>query len=220
MYLTLNDFNNQVNIAIPYLRENAERLKFSETFLADLEKELEEWNKVFTPSENKATRSSTLVAERNTLRKRFEPKLNGMKKNLKSNIEVELTDADYKNLFIKIDKTPMPIPAPTTIAKVDVIGRSESTLKIQVSDPSLPDLNYTKIPKGVESINVFVAIVEANAPVPADEDYHLFISSGKSNIELKFDTKEEKKVAYIRASFVNKAGSSRMSDPINSVIPN
>ncbi len=40
MYLTLNKFNNQVNIAIPYLRENAERLQFSDSFLDDLEKDL------------------------------------------------------------------------------------------------------------------------------------------------------------------------------------
>ncbi len=220
MSKTLDEFTKQVNVAIPYLKNNNERLKVDTDFVSKLESSLTKWNELNDLCNDPKTRTPVVIHERNELRVTFEKDYNFLIQSLKHSTFTTLTSIDKDTFGIKDRKKPTSIPAPSTIAKVDIIGRLESTLIIQVSDPASPDLNYTRLPKDVDSINVFVAIVEANAPEPADEDYHLFTNKGKSNIELKFDTKDEKKVAYIRASFVNKAGSSRMSDPINSVIPN
>ncbi len=218
--LSLKQFNLEVNIAIPYLIANLERLQFSKTLATELENFLIQWNKIYPLSEDKSSRTSTMVAERNTLKEKFQKAYHNMQQTIKNNAGISLTDEDYKKLHINIDKKPSSNPAPTKIPKLDIIGRSQSTIRIQVSstDP-ISKINYTSMEKGMQ-VNVEVAIVAVGSPPPTDDDYNLFITSGKSNIDLNFDNKYENMEVYIRAEYFNLRGHSRMSNPINTVIPN
>ncbi len=217
--LPLKTFNEEVNIAVPYLRANLKRLGYSEELTKGLEDYLDQWNEIFPKAEDKASRTSVLVAQRNTLREAFEKAYTKMQQTLKNNATITLTEEDYKKLYIHIDKKQSPNKPPEEIPSLDVIELRQSTIVIQVSikNPKAA-INYTHTPKGWE-INVFVAIVSTESPMPKDDDYNLFVTTGKSNITLNFDTKYEKMEAYIRAEFVNKNGKSRMSDPISAVIP-
>ncbi len=218
--LSLNEFNEQVNIAIPYLKANLSRLKYSEELTKKLEDYLVQWNAIYPLAENKKSRTSTMIADRNTLRDSFEKAYRSMQQSLKNNDEIELTNDDYNSLFIHIDKNRSHNKPPEDIPSLDIIDRRENTLIVQVSNKNPKSaINYTHMPKGWQ-VNVFVAIVSVDSPEPTDEDYHLFTTTGKSNVTLIFEHKYQNMMAYIRAEFFNKNGKSEMSNSVNSVIPN
>ena len=123
---------------------------------------------------------------------------------LKNSAAVTFTSSDYEQLFIHKDKTTKPHSCPSITPKVDVVGRQTGIIKIQLSDPALPEFNHRSLPNGVSFANIFVAIAIASAAIPIKEDYHLFVT--ESTIDLSFGNEDEKKVAYIKAQFSNSTG--------------
>lgn len=220
--LSLAELDRQTNIAINYLKLHNKRLKYGATALETLDVFLVKWNDIYPKSQDDATRTPLIIDELHEVKTELEKAYRMMQQSLKHSSEVVLTEEDRNQLFIPHDKSRSPIPRPTILPKIDVIGRSVRKITVQISDPSTPDLNHTRLPDGVSLVNIFIAIVDADTTTaPSEDAYHLFASEGRTNIELSFEAKEEKKLAYIKAAFVNSKGQSGdVSNAINTIIPN
>lgn len=219
-HLTITEFTRRANIQVPYMEANNNRFLLETNLLTGLVADLVTLNEVNVKIENPNTRTPALVHERQNLIESFGKNITKAVRSIENNSSVELSNEDEENLFIKERKTPSRIPKPSITPKVDVIERKVGSLTIQLSDPASPDLNHRRLPDGVQFINIFTAITVAGAEAPAAEDYRLFVTETKSNIELDFENKDEKKVVYIKAQFGNSNGEGRISDAIDVVIPN
>ncbi len=221
MSKSIKDLTEQINVAVPYLKANNERLKFSTTGLEVLKKLRIDWNAIIELTSSPLTRTPALVAEMHQQQEVLERTFRAMQQNLKYSFEVNLTDEDRKVLGIPKRKTRSEVPAPKITPVINIVSRGVRALTIQLYDPINRHLNYRKLPKGVHSVNVFTAITEANDPEPAKEDYHLFKNESKSNIKLSFNRGDEKKVVYICVAFLNSKGQSGpISNSVDSVISN
>ncbi len=219
MNLKLEEFNRQVNIAIPYLQANIDRLIVGDEFLKKLVDALDAWNKAYAITQSPATRTPLAVQDMHEKREILDKLYKEMQQSLKNSTLVTLTADDYAQLFINKDKSKSTNPVPTIGPKFDLVGRNVLGLKIQTSDPSLPNVNYSKLPDGVKSVNIFVAFVNAGAPEPADSDYHLFKTEGRATFDLTFDKEHLQQTVYIKGTFLNNKGQAGpMSLPINVVI--
>ncbi len=219
--LSIKDLTEQVNVAIPYLDEHNDRLKFPKEKLEELKELRVEWNAIVETTSSPLTRTPASVEEMHDQKIVLEKAFSNMQQSLKHSVDVVLTGEDRKALFIPKSKTRSVIPVPKITPIINIISRGIRTLTIQLSNSESPDLNHTKLPKDVHSINIFTAIVKDGDPEPTLENYHLFKNESKSNIELVFERGDEKKIVYIYAAFLNSKGQSGpLSDSVNSVISN
>ncbi len=220
MKLSLSEFNYQVNIAIPYLQANADRLAISQELLTALKDGLAKWNSAYQVATNPATRTSIAIEKMHNVGNSLEKVYHQMQQYVKHLFDVPLNEDDHKFLFIKETKkrgsTPVPIIPPT----IDVVSRKLLGVSLQISDPSLPALNHRSLPKDVSNVNIFIAFVNTGES-PTDADFHLYKTSGKATFDIAFDKDQIGKVAYISGEFLNSKGEAGpRSLPISVVVSN
>ncbi len=218
--LTLTEFNRQVNIAIMYLAANNVRLLFPKASLDELIAFLAEWNKLWEITENKATRNSVSIQKRDTLRKAFQKAYQLMQQSLKHSADVVLTDEDFANLFItKPSEHHSKNPPITVIPTTDITNRQKREIGFEISNPSLPDLNYKGLGSNIDSILLVGSIRSVGDAAPSDAEYSPYASEKKANITINFKAEDERKVFYYKVAFVNASGIGPFSDSASVVIP-
>lgn len=217
--LTYAELNKRFNTAIPYLAAENARLLYPEALTAELSVLLTQWNAIYALAENKATRTAVMVAQRQDEREVLDRLYRQMQQTLKQSPTVALTETDFAALFIHKNKHRARIPPPTIIPKIDVIGRAENTIKIQLPASGTFETSHRRLPDGVEFVNVFVALALPSEPLPTEADYQLMTTQSKALISLKFAKTAQKKMAYIQAQFGNKNGVSQRSNTTEAVVP-
>lgn len=220
--LSLKEFNKEVNIAIPYLKEyNAAKFKLDPGFVQGLVDHLAEWQALWAKTQDKTTRTSTLVEEQRVLKDRFEKAFRNMQQAIKNSSRKEsFTSEDLDKLFIHRDKKRHSIPVPTLIPDLTITNLVQGELDLQISAPSLPDFNHRALPGEINATNIFVALAAVGAAPPPEEAFHLFQTVTKADAKLRFEQQDWRKVAYLKAAFLNSKGEAGpLSKAINAVIP-
>ena len=220
--LSLSKFNEEVNIAIPYLKaKNAEVFKLDANFVQELTDYLGEWQTLWAKTQDKTTRTSTLVEARNILRGKFEKAYHDMQRAVKySSRRSTFSNEDLDKLFIHRDKKPHRIPVPTVAPALSIVNLRQGEIDLKISDPELPDLNHRALPADIDRTHLLIAIVPVGAAAPVDAAFHLFQTATKATAMLQFGEADFRKVVYIKAEFVNTKGEvGPRSEAINAVIP-
>jgi hypothetical protein len=87
----------------------------------------------------------------------------------------EVTNADRKNLGITVQSVGgSPIPPPSTAPMVRVVRNERLRQELRISDPSTPTRKAK--PKGVIGAEIWVALVDADQPVPKDPSAYRYQS--------------------------------------------
>ena len=204
-----SDFDDEVNISVPYIGvpENKTRLKISDTLQEDFQKLFDEWKPKFaayidpnqhTPAVIKAVQDAFAV---------FQPKMQDLKKMLKSNLEITLIPEDYAALFIHEDAEHRShIPRPDKAPVNQIIKQDHLTVDVFTSYPEAPHQDDTKLPDDVVKIGRKMAKVAATAAEPDPDAYHSLEAVGNTVYKIIFSEEDAGKKAYLKTCYVNYRG--------------
>lgn len=216
--LTILEFHRRVNIQVPYIVANNNRFLIDEDLKVALVSDLARLNDLQIKCSNPVIRTIFFVHQRQALIIRFKKKIRTVINAIQYMLALELTVEDREELFIKIRKVGSRIPKPILSPRISVIERNIGALKIRFSDSE--KLGHRRFPEGVQFVNIFVAIVSADAQRPINKDFHLFKTETKATVSLQFRNEDWKKVAHIKAEFGNRNGVGILSEVVEVVIPN
>ena len=127
------DFNSYVNAAVPYLEVNRVRLNVTIANVNTATVQKNSWNTLFAASQNNATRTSAITADKNNVRTQLENQLRLIYADI---AESALTETDRATLHLpKRDTVPSPRPHIETqpYAEMQPLGggRIKITLRVQ-----------------------------------------------------------------------------------------
>ena len=205
------DFNDYVNIAIPYLTTNKVRLLVttaSQEVLTTVNTLLTNattgWNMVYQQSQNPAVATSTITAAKNNLRSSIETSLRVIFDDIPESV---LTQADRDTLNLPLSAgthTPSPVPASQPL--VSVSNRTFLSVTLVIVDSGHPQ-NGGK-PAGVSSIQIEGAFfpVGSTSKTPTDADFRNIATTGKTSYMRSYASDQLAGTEYIRARYLNSRG--------------
>lgn len=206
MYLTIKEFDRQVRVAIPYLRNNMDKFpEISNARLLELEEMLAQWIALYAIYQDPTKKTTVVVHDLNVLLKSFDKKYRKMQQIIK--VGGNANQEDLVALFIHIDEAPHPIGTPKDIPVVDIVSKKRETFTIQISTVNLPEFNHRTLPKDVALVTIYTANVAAgDEKIPEEKDYRVFTTAAKATIVLHFDQSEVGSKVFIKAVFQNAKG--------------
>jgi len=205
------DFNNYVNIAIPYLTTNEARLLVtaaSQEVLTTVNTVLTNattgWNTVYQQSQNPAVATSTTTAVKNYLRSSIETSLRIIFSDIPESV---LTQADRDTLNLPLSSgTHTPSPVPVSQPLVSISNRTFLSVTLVIVDSGHPQ-NGGK-PTGVSSIQIEGAFFAAGSTpkIPTDADFRNIATTGKTSYMRSYASDQLAGTEYIRARYLNSRG--------------
>ncbi len=205
------EFNNQVTGIIGYLErgDNLTRLGLNQAYLDMLKKKDAEWKSELALYVSVDTQTPTVVSTMRRLYVPYDKIIRALKKNLKSNILITLTDDDYSNLYIRRNKTTRTKAViPKISPQLDLVETSHLTNKFKTSLPNLSDLDHKHLPKGALQIVRQLAILPITEPmgVPKESDFKTLDPISAASFLLVFEGANVSKIGFLKVAYANNAG--------------
>ncbi len=205
------EFDNQVSDIIGYLEkgDNLTRLGLNQAYFDMLKKKDAEWKAELSLYTSIDTQTTAVVLATRGLYTSFDKIIKELKKSLKSNVLITLTDDDYSNLYIHRDKTTRTKSViPKISPQVDLVDTSHLTNSFEIALPNLPDLDHKGLPKGVSQIVRQLAIMPITDPmgVPKESDFKTLDPISTANFLLVFDESDVSKIGFLKVAYSNTAG--------------
>ena len=133
------DFNDYLVIAVPYLNTHAARLQISTANIAQLNtlySGANGWTAIYTKSQDPNTATSTITADKTTLRGDMEDLLRDIYDDI---AESALTEADRQTLKLpERDTTPTHAPVADHAPTVTIDGYTHLQITLRITDPDNP----------------------------------------------------------------------------------
>lgn len=205
------EFHIRFMILVPYLIEEAERLKLPYKFIELLEELWEKWeeefNKYISPREQIRSNISREYD------KCFEF-LAGLRTRLKSDTTLKLDGNDKEYIQINLNtKSIGKIPVTNFAPVLACILQTERMVKFFAFDPKHP--HKKKKPHGAAFIGIKIAFVKQGGEAPASDDYKTQLQEKKSIFELSYPAHKLKMILYIIVYYISPTGEAgRESKPI------
>lgn len=130
------DFNLYVQTAVPYLVTNKARLLVSASNVTDATAQLTAWNAIFPASQNKNTRTKSIVDNKDNAKEAIMVTLRAIFADIPASV-LTVEDRNTLNLAERsTSRTPVAVPSTKPIAQVDTSRRLEHTISFTDEDGS------------------------------------------------------------------------------------
>jgi hypothetical protein len=204
------DFNNYINIAIPYLSTNKTRLALTTASQANqtLASALlltagTGWNSLYPQSLNPATATTSIITAKINLRTQIEATIRAIYADIPKSV---LTQVDRDTLNIPlVSDTRTPSVKPTSVPSLTVSERGHLSATINILDVvhSLSLSNVTD----ADAIDIEAAFLPLGATVSADfpqeSDFHHVATLGKSICKRTYTADQIKGTEYLKACYLS-----------------
>lgn len=204
------DFNNYINISVPYLVANKARLVITvgaQAVLTQVQANLSTagtgWNTIYPQSQNPAIATSSIFASKANLRILIEVGLKSIYDDIPKSV---LTQVDRDTLNIPLPATSRtPVPKPTAVPSINVTSRAHLSIALAIVDVARPQ--SAAKPEGVSSIQLEGAFIAAgDKTTPTDADFRNIDTTGKASYMRTYTTDQLGNTEYIRARYLNSRG--------------
>lgn len=204
------EFNNYVNIAIPYINTNKARLATTPaattaltTVTALLTTAGTGWNSIYPQSLNPATSTASIRATKNSLHDQIKGYLRVIFDDIPKSVFTQV-DRDTLNLPLPSDtRTPSAIPAERPI--ISVTQRDHLAVTLAMVDAAHPQ-SLAK-PADADAIELEGAFLPAGSSVPAsfpqDSDFRHLTTTGRSTYTRSYTQEQLRGTEYLRARYLN-----------------
>ena len=204
------DFSNFINIVFPYLNANKARLVTTPTATNNLSlatslltNPTSGWNYTYQLCLNPVTATTTVTANKNTLRTQFETWLRSIYDDIPKSVLTQ-TDRDTLNIPLRTDSR-TPATVPTAIPSISISSRAHLSATFTIVDSAHPQLKGK--PDGVELIEIESAFLPAGTTPPAgfpqDSDFRFVATSGKTNYTHNYTSDQLKGTEYVKVRYFN-----------------
>lgn len=206
------DFNNQINVIIPYLNTATIKTRLVLTTVAQvaltsatglLTTAATGWNTLYPQSTNPAANTSSITDSKNKLRDDIE----GFVRTVYGDIpNSSLTQIDRDTLKIPLPKpSKSPVPVPPNAPEIAVKERAHLTATFSITDPAH---SHTQAkPEGVDQIDIESAFLPNGTTPPSNfpkaTDFRHLGSTGKFLYKRTYDLDQLAGTEYLRARYVN-----------------
>lgn len=205
-----SDFVSEFNTGVDYLNTSgtATRLQVSAPRVLSLNTDKTNLNAAFDTYKNPLTHTPPVIT---AMQKQYgiaHPEYQGLKKQLKYNMDIVLLPADISALNIHVDaQHRAKVPAPTIAPNNQVIHQTHLVTQIFTNNPNPPHEKETFMPTDVSKISRKLAIVKPDV-VPGPTDYIHVGSIGSTRYNLIFDDGDVNKIAWLITSYLSPTGES------------
>lgn len=204
------DFNNYINIGIPYLVANKARLVITTgaqailtTVTNQLSAAVTGWNIIYPQSQNPAIATASIIANKSALRPQIEANLRAIFDDIPKSVLTQV-DRDTLNLPLPAG-THTPSPVPTAVPSITVSSRGHLSVTLAIVDSAHPQ--SAAKPDGVESIQLEGAFVAAGSTAkPTDADFRNIDIASKTSYIRNYTSDQLASTEYIRARYLNSRG--------------
>ncbi len=218
MTITLTKLHEQINISVPYLVTRQAVLKIPKVLYDRLVENRKIFNDLYEKTRNPDTATPTAFKELHAVQAVLTKDYHQMQQIVKHGIPAPTEEDIFKLHLHFSSETHKPKPAPTAIVKLDITKRETKKVFIEATETPLPELNHKGLPKNVDYINVFVALIKVGDLEPTAEDYRFKTRATSSDFVLNFEDGEINMIASIKAVYGNNNGIGPNSIPIHTVI--
>ena len=204
------DFNNYVNIVIPYLNNNKARLVITTSaqtnltsVTALLSTAVTGWNSVYLQNLNGTSDSTTVAANKKLLRKQLTTGLRSIYADIPRSVLTQ-ADRDTLNINLPAEKHSSAVK-PTSVPSITVSGRGHLSANISILDVE-GSRAVTKV-EDAEMIELEAAFLAPGATpaagFPTDKDFHHAATLGRSTTTRSYTSDQLRGVEYLKARYLN-----------------
>jgi hypothetical protein len=159
------------------------------------------WHTAYLAAVNPTTRTHANVSTKNTQKANASSVVRGYGATIRANRAV--SDALKINLGLHVrDSEPTPVPPPSTVPVLAVIGMRQGMQEVRVTDESTPGSRAR--PVGSAGMILFRAIDETAVTNPAQAQFLAF--TGKTDFTCEYDPADNGKTATYFARWTNAKG--------------
>jgi hypothetical protein len=203
-------FSVQANTMLTYLTANKARLVITTAANANLTllttlitAPATGWNTIFPLSQNPATATSTIIANKVTLRDQIEPTFRALFADIPRSV---LTGTDRDTLHIPLPSTArIPAAKPQEIPSLIVSERGHLTVVLNIVDSSKTSSNAK--PAGVDAIEIESVFIPANSEnankLPSENDFRHLVTLGRGVYERHYTNDQLRGIEFLRGRYVN-----------------
>ncbi len=193
------DLNNYFNSVVPYLINNQPRLGFSDIRAGAITAALADWQAVFLPAKNPATRTTTITQQKNAARDALKTLLRDTYKDIPKST---LSPADRATLRLperatSYRRAAKPQSAP--IGSVRTLNRWEHRVYFRDSGSS----GSKARPEGMRGCQVWM---KPGSPPQSEKDLHYQGTATRSPFTVHFESGDAGKQAYYWLRWENSRG--------------
>ena len=200
-------FNGELQVITTYAKANQKRLDLTAATITALEQDWALWTASYQKYLDPNEQTTPLILRVNKLYHDINSYLRVFKQSVKHNADVDLTEADYKNLFIHQDKRRQGhVHVPNVAPHVELLETHHLTNRFEVVNPNPPEQTHRALPLGAEHIGRKLAVVPTGRPAPQPADYHNLTQIGRTIFELNFEPTQKGQLGYLIAWYVNRRG--------------
>ena len=204
---TYASFNDELQNIVQYLASEQKRLEVPAAVVQNLQKDYDLWRANYEAYTDPNRQTTPVVLQTGTLYHDINDYLKQFKQNIKHDMNITLTDADYENLYIHRNKAHRGhIPIPAMAPQVDLLESHHLTNTFEITNPNPPNQNHRGRPKDVAHIGRKLALVSAGSPAPKESDYKNLVQTTRSIFQINFPPEDEGKEGYLVAWYVNHRG--------------
>lgn len=204
------DFNNYINLAIPYLNANKTKLAITTTAQANLTLATAllttastGWNSIYSQSINPLLSTSIIVETKMSVRLQIETLLRAIYDDIPKSV---LTAADRATFNIPAPvETRTAAQKPTSVPILSISERGHLTVTISILD-AINFQTISNVPDAalIELESAFIADGKT-VPVgfPSDEDFRHLATLGKSLFQRDYTDKQLKGTEFLKARYLS-----------------
>ena len=215
----LSDLHAESEVSVSYLHSEgvASRLEVSETRLESIDGHKTANDIKYDLYKNPLTHTPQSVIDAHATYDVFHKEMEALKKQLKSNMDIELTGADIIALYIHQDETPRhKVPAPKFGPNNMVTKQTHLVTRIFTLNPTDGHQTEKHKPDGVAKVGRKLAKVEAGSE---PKDYAALASIGAVEYDLIFGPEDAGKEGYLITWYISPTGEEGPpSDPLKFII--
>lgn len=204
------EFNNYINLTIPYINTNKARLATTPTAVAALTSATAllttagtGWNAIYPLTQNPATATVSIRSSKNILHDQISAQLRIIFDDIPRSL---LTQVDRDTLNIPLpNNTRTAAAVPSEKPSITIALREHLSITLNVVDSSHPQsLAKPADADAIEIESVFVAVTAATSgSVPQEADYRHLTTSGRCTVVRTYSQDQLRGTEYLRARYLN-----------------
>lgn len=202
-----SDFDAAIKMAVKYLgqADNVTRLGLNQTIYEEFVERLDEWSKLLAEYKDTATRTTQITNTIRTVYYNFTSRYNHLKRSVKNNIIVALTDADYTNLSLHRDQKQHQIKPPTEVPLLTKLKTEHLYDQFEISGARVGAFKRRGLPKEVDGANIYYFIAaDARHDRPAAAVYQILKRTSAATFRVEFKAADEGKRVFMKVCYVNR----------------
>ena len=204
-----SDLHAETDTSVPYLNVpgTSIRLAIPDSRMLSINQDKDRFDKAYGIYANVLTHTEQSLIDVEAQYVIFHPEIEGLKKQLKSNMDITLTGDDYTGIHIHQDEAHRhKVPAPAFAPGNQVIKQTHLISRIFTNNPNTPHQKETHKPIDVAKVGRTIAKVKIGDPEPAADKYDPLANIGAVQYDLVFNAEDEGLEAYLITWYISPTG--------------